>query len=169
MERRAELDFTALPAEFPFVAVLPQQILEGTLESALKGRGCRSSGITASPSSIWAAAARRRWWSAMGPRGPRNVGLREAYDLVRRLGFILREDYPPDLLESYDAGRRHEWRQLLGARGKPERGPSTDPWVWKHAARILPCVPASGDDLILLLRQLGLVLPVDHPPAHPRD
>src|SRR3954453_490667 len=39
MERRAELDFTALPAEFPYIAVLPQQILEGTLESALKRRG----------------------------------------------------------------------------------------------------------------------------------
>ncbi|HEY4587889.1 MAG TPA: hypothetical protein VII86_01615, partial [Thermoanaerobaculia bacterium] len=80
-------------------------------------------------------------------------------------GFILREDYPPELLESYDTGQRHEWRQLLGARGRPESRPATDPWVRKHAARILPCVPGSGNDLVLLLRQLGLVLPVDHHPA----
>jgi NADPH-dependent dioxygenase len=336
MERRAELDFTALPAEFPFVAVLPQQILEGTLESALKGRGVpvlwnhrlaelhlggggaaalverhgpagaedgfdvrpeflvgadghrslvrhalQASYVEMAPAELfavfelmadgpaesearvvfsehktgvlWPLGGRRYRWSLQvdeweGFEEPRfksrlypevgeepfpylvrdklsellaemapwfetepgeivwsmavrferrlagrfghgkawlagdaahlaspvgaqsmNVGLREAYDLARRLGFILREDYPPDLLESYDAEHRHEWRQLLGARGRPEPGPDTDPWVRKHAARILPCVPGSGDDLILLLRQLGLVLPVDHHPAHPRD
>ncbi|HET9209030.1 MAG TPA: FAD-dependent monooxygenase [Thermoanaerobaculia bacterium] len=329
MERRAELDFTALPAEFPFITVLPQQILEGTLESALKRRGVpvlwnhrlaelhlggggaaalverlgatgvedgfdvrpefvagadghrsivrhalQASYVEMAPAELfavfeliadgppesearvvfsgektgvlWPLGGRRYRWSLQvdeweGFEEPRfksrlypevgeepfpylvrdklrellagmapwfeaelgeivwsmavrferrlagrfghgkawlagdaahltspvgaqsmNVGIREAYDLARRFGFILREDYPPDLLESYDATHRHEWRQLLGARGKPEPGPSTDPWVRKHAARILPCVPGSGDDLILLLRQLGLVLPVDH-------
>ncbi|HEY2289994.1 MAG TPA: FAD-dependent monooxygenase [Thermoanaerobaculia bacterium] len=329
MERRAELDFTALPAEFPFVAVLPQQILEGTLESALKRRGVpvlwnhrlvelhlggggaaalverhgpagvedgfdvrpefligadghrsivrhalQASYVEMAPAELfavfelvadgppegearvvfsgshtgvlWPLGGRRYRWSLQvdeweGFEEPRfksrlypevgdepfpylvrdklreltlklapwfeadlgeivwsmavrferrlagrfghgkawlagdaahlaspvgaqsmNVGIREAYDLARRLGFILREDYPRDLLESYAAAHRHEWRQLLGARGKPEPGPSTDPWVRKHAARLLPCVPGSGDDLILLLRQLGLVLPVDH-------
>lgn len=329
MERRAELDLTALPAEFPFVAVLPQQILEGTLESALKARGVpvlwnhrlaelhlggggaaalverlgaagvedgfdvrpefligadghrsvvrhalQASYVEMAPAELfavfeliadgppeeearvvfsggktgvlWPLGGKRYRWSLQvdeweGFEEPRfksrlypevgdepfpylvrdklseliaesapwltadvgeivwsmavrferrlagrfghgkawlagdaahlaspvgaqsmNVGIREAYDLARRLGFILREDYPPDLLESYDAACRHEWRQLLGARGRPEPGPSTDPWVRKHAARILPCVPGSGDDLILLLRQLGLALPVDH-------
>jgi 2-polyprenyl-6-methoxyphenol hydroxylase-like FAD-dependent oxidoreductase len=329
MERRAELDFTALPAEFPFVAVLPQQILEGVLESDLKRRGVpvlwnhrlaelhlggggaaalverlgpagvedgfdvrpefligadghrsvvrhalQTSYVEMAPAELfavfelvadgppegearvvfserktgvlWPLGGRRYRWSLQvdeweGFEEPRfksrlypevgeepfpylvrdklreltrelapwlaadlgeivwsmavrferrlagrfghgkawlagdaahlaspvgaqsmNVGIREAYDLARRLGFILREDYPPDLLESYDAAHRHEWRQLLGARGRPEPGPSTDPWVRKHAARILPCVPGSGDDLILLLRQLGLALPVDH-------
>lgn len=88
-----------------------------------------------------------------------NVGLREAYDLARRFGRVLREEDPGDLLERYEAERRHEWRQLLGASGRPEPGPGADPWVRKHAARILPCVPASGDDLALLLRQIGLELP----------
>ena len=336
-ERRAELDFTALPAEFPFVAVLPQQILEGSLESALKQRGVpvlwnhrvaelhlggggaaalverrgpsgvedgfdvrpelligadghhsivrhalQASYVEMAPAELfavfelvadgpaesearvvfsgnktgvlWPLGGRRYRWSLQvdaweGFEEPRfksrlypevgdepfpylvrdklgeliselapwfaaelggeivwsmavrferrlagrfghgkawlagdaahltspigaqsmNVGIREAYDLARRFGFILREDYPPELLESYETGRRHEWRQLLGARGKPEPGPATDPWVRKHAARILPCVPGSGDDLVLLLRQLGLVLPVDHHPAPPRD
>jgi 2-polyprenyl-6-methoxyphenol hydroxylase-like FAD-dependent oxidoreductase len=92
-----------------------------------------------------------------------NVGLREAHDLSRRLAAILREDYPETLLERYETDRRHEWRQLLGAAGKPEPGPAATPWVRRNAARILPCVPASGPDLALLLRQIGLELPVMNP------
>lgn len=87
-----------------------------------------------------------------------NVGLREAHDLGRRLAAILREDYPETLLARYETERRHEWRQLLGATGRPEPHPDATPWVRRNAARILPCVPASGPDLVLLLRQIGLDL-----------
>lgn len=38
-EPRARLDFSALPGPFPFVAVLPQQSLEGILESRLEELG----------------------------------------------------------------------------------------------------------------------------------
>jgi hypothetical protein len=34
--------------------------------------------------------------------------------------------------------------------------PKADPWVQKNAARILACIPASGDDLEPLLEQIGL-------------
>ncbi|HKV07858.1 MAG TPA: FAD-dependent monooxygenase [Thermoanaerobaculia bacterium] len=40
-ERRALLDFAALPGRFPFVTVLPQQSLEGILESRLEELGVR--------------------------------------------------------------------------------------------------------------------------------
>lgn len=40
-ERRARLDFGALPGRFPFVTVLPQQSLEGILESRLEELGVR--------------------------------------------------------------------------------------------------------------------------------
>jgi len=38
-ERRAEVDFAALPGLFPYVAVLPQSILESVLEKELQSRG----------------------------------------------------------------------------------------------------------------------------------
>jgi len=85
-----------------------------------------------------------------------NAGLREAWDLAGSFDRILREDYPLDLLERYDAEHRNEWRRLLGAHGKPRPGPAAAAWVKKNAAHILPCIPASGDDLDRLLRQIGL-------------
>lgn len=85
-----------------------------------------------------------------------NVGLREAHDLSRRLGAILREDYPENLLDRYEEDRRREWRRLLGQSGTPEPAGTATAWVRKNAARILPCVPASGADLALLLGQIGL-------------
>jgi 2-polyprenyl-6-methoxyphenol hydroxylase-like FAD-dependent oxidoreductase len=87
-----------------------------------------------------------------------NLGLKEAWDLARAFDGVLREDAPLELLERCEAEHRNEWRRLLGARGKPSCGPATDPWVRKHAACLIPCLPASGADLDLLLRQLGLAL-----------
>jgi hypothetical protein len=34
--------------------------------------------------------------------------------------------------------------------------PGADPWVGQNRARILACIPASGDDLEPLLAQIGL-------------
>jgi hypothetical protein len=34
--------------------------------------------------------------------------------------------------------------------------PGADPWVGQRAARILSCIPASGEDLESLLTQIGL-------------
>jgi len=87
-----------------------------------------------------------------------NLGLREAWELARDFDWILREDYPLTLLERYNTERRHEWRRLLGALGRPHTGPATPPWVRQNAARLVPCIPAAGDDLDHLLRQIGLDL-----------
>jgi len=87
-----------------------------------------------------------------------NVGLREAWDLARDLDWVLRDDYPFEVLERNAAKHRHEWRRLLGAGGQPQPGPATSAWVRKHAARLIPCIPASGDDLDHLLKQIGLEL-----------
>ena len=88
-----------------------------------------------------------------------NIGLKEAHELVRLVEWVQRDGYPLDLFERYEKERRHEWRQLFGARGRPEPAPAAGAWVRHHAARILPCLPASGPDLSLLLRQIGLELP----------
>jgi 2-polyprenyl-6-methoxyphenol hydroxylase-like FAD-dependent oxidoreductase len=87
-----------------------------------------------------------------------NLGLKEAWDLSRNLDWVLRDDYPYEVLERCEAAHRAEWRRLFGVRGKPKPGPATPSWVRKNAPRLLPCVPASGDDLDRLLRQIGLEL-----------
>ncbi|HYU34059.1 MAG TPA: FAD-dependent oxidoreductase [Thermoanaerobaculia bacterium] len=88
-----------------------------------------------------------------------NVGLREAADLAQHLGPRFRNGPLLQTLDGFDSTWRREWRRLLGARGHPSPTPAAETWVRRHAARILPCIPASGDDLDALLRQIGLALP----------
>lgn len=85
-----------------------------------------------------------------------NVGLCEADDLARKLRQILREGAAPALLETYGANRRDEWQCLLGLTGGLRARAATDPWVAKRAARLLPCLPACGEELQRLAAQLGL-------------
>jgi hypothetical protein len=51
---------------------------------------------------------------------------------------------------------RMEWEQLLGWKGGPQATATTDEWIRQRSARIPACIPASGMELTLLLRQLGL-------------
>jgi len=93
-----------------------------------------------------------------GPAGMQsmNVGLREGAGLAAKLKLILREKGSLDLLETYGLERRIEWEQLLGLNGGPKAGAATGAWVREHAGELSPCIPASGTELALLLRQLGL-------------
>lgn len=95
-----------------------------------------------------------------GPVGMQsmNVGLREAVDLAGRLGRIVRESAPVELLAEYDRQRLAEWSTLLGASGSLTAGPQTARWVAAHRRRLLSCLPASGTDLGALAGQLGLSL-----------
>jgi 2-polyprenyl-6-methoxyphenol hydroxylase-like FAD-dependent oxidoreductase len=81
-----------------------------------------------------------------GPLGGQsmNVGLREADDLADRLVRVLRQRDSVGLLEEYDASRAAEWRSLFGAHSP----------YGSRRSLLLPCVPASGDDLEALLGQL---------------
>lgn len=98
-----------------------------------------------------------------GPVGMQsmNMGLREGADLVVKLKRVLRGDGSADLLETYNTEYRTEWEQLLGLTGAPAANAATDSWVREHDSRLPACIPASGLELILLLRQLGLEL--EHP------
>ncbi len=87
-----------------------------------------------------------------------NVGLQEAEALATVLRKILREKAPLDLLAAYGQGRQDEWQRLLGHRGALTSTGQAEAWVQAHAERMLSCLPASGDDLALLLRPLGLEL-----------
>jgi hypothetical protein len=69
---------------------------------------------------------------------------------------ILRADGPASLLEEFAITTRAAWQRLLGAAREVRALPGADPWVRQAASRILACVPASGEDLESLLKQIGL-------------
>ena len=53
-----------------------------------------------------------------------------------------------------------QWRQLLGVERQAIATAETDPWVRDHAAAIVASLPASGEHLRALTRQVGLDLPL---------
>ena len=82
-----------------------------------------------------------------GPLGAQsmNIGLREGADLAERIVRVLRGAAEVDLLVEYGASRLAEWRTLIGAQ----------PGSGSRRSLLLPCIPASGDDLRALLAQLN--------------
>jgi 2-polyprenyl-6-methoxyphenol hydroxylase-like FAD-dependent oxidoreductase len=104
---------------------------------------------------VWLAGDAAHLASPIGAQSM-NGGLSEARDLASRLASILREDYPLSVLDRFEDSRRTEWRRLLGS--DAQAGAAAGPWVREHAQRLLPCLPASGGDLAVLMNQLGLEL-----------
>jgi len=85
-----------------------------------------------------------------------NSGLMEARELAGRIARIQRMGASPSLLEDFAGAAHQSWQWLLGP-GEKVRGLSAaSPWVLQHCARIVMCVPASGEDLEPLLGQVGL-------------
>jgi 2-polyprenyl-6-methoxyphenol hydroxylase-like FAD-dependent oxidoreductase len=95
-----------------------------------------------------------------GPAGVQsmNVGLREARDLAERIAGVVREGAPVGTLEAYHTEREAEWSMLLLSGAQVAAGPEAPDWARDNAARLLPCLPASGDQLTTLLAQAGLQL-----------
>jgi 3-(3-hydroxy-phenyl)propionate hydroxylase len=85
-----------------------------------------------------------------------NLGLVEAQELAARISRIRRADGSSSLLHEFATQRQDAWQGLLGTGREIRALPGADPWVRQNAARILPCIPASGDDLESLLAQIGL-------------
>lgn len=87
-----------------------------------------------------------------------NVGLREARDWADRTSRILRGSGSPEALSEFDGKWRQEWDLLSALPQAARAAGSADPWVEAQAGRIADCIPASGDDLKLLLGQLGITV-----------
>jgi 2-polyprenyl-6-methoxyphenol hydroxylase-like FAD-dependent oxidoreductase len=85
-----------------------------------------------------------------------NSGLVEARELATRISRIQRAGGAPSLLQEFASEAHEEWQWLLGAGQAVRALPGADPWVRQIGARILACIPASGDDLEPLLKQIGL-------------
>ncbi len=84
-----------------------------------------------------------------------NVGFREARDLAEAIDAVVHKNASRDLLDAYGRERRQEWRRLLGLDGVEAASDAGD-WVRERRGRIVPCIPASGDDLHRALEQVGL-------------
>ncbi len=85
-----------------------------------------------------------------------NSGLVEARELASRISRIQRAGAAPSLLQEFGTGTHAVWQWLLGDGGAVRALPGATPWVRQRAARILASIPASGDDLEPLLKQIGL-------------
>ncbi len=93
-----------------------------------------------------------------GPIGTQsmNIGFCEGAELAAGVRRLLVDHGSPDFLAEYSTSRRAEWQRMLGLDGGLKSTATTDPWIWDHAAQILPCLPASGVELKCLVNQLGL-------------
>ena len=91
-----------------------------------------------------------------------NSGLVEARDLAPRIARVLREGAPAPLLDEFATGMRTLWQGLLEASAPGSTVVrATDaaaPWIRHNGARLLKCIPASGEDLQPLLAQVGLTV-----------
>lgn len=83
-----------------------------------------------------------------------NLGLQEACDLAAALAAVLKDGASTGVLDDYGRRWLAGWRRVGGL--KPT--PGAHPFVQRHAAQIAASLPASGEDLPTLARQLGFSL-----------
>jgi 2-polyprenyl-6-methoxyphenol hydroxylase-like FAD-dependent oxidoreductase len=146
MERLAQL--TA--ARAPWWTARPTQIYWSTL-AVFDSRLARSFG----KGGVWLAGDAAHQAAPVGVHSM-NSGLVEARELAARMMRILRAGGPAALLEDFATETHAAWQRLLGAGGEVRALPGADPWVREARARIVACIPASGDDVEPLLQQIGL-------------
>jgi 2-polyprenyl-6-methoxyphenol hydroxylase-like FAD-dependent oxidoreductase len=150
MERLEQL----LAARAPWWTARPTQIYWSTL-GVFERRLARSFG----KGGVWLAGDAAHQAAPVGVHSM-NLGLIEARELAVRISQILRGNGPSSLLDEFATKTHDGWQRLLNAdsvRGlqKTSEAP-LDSWVRQNRARILTCIPASGDDLEPLLEQIGL-------------
>jgi 3-(3-hydroxy-phenyl)propionate hydroxylase len=149
MARLGEL----ISARAPWFTARPTQIYWSTL-AVFDRRLARSFGA----GRVWLAGDAAHTAAPVGVHSM-NSGLVEARELAARIARIQRAGGAPTLLQAFAAETHDAWQRLLDASpaGRTVRArPGADPWVGQNAARILACIPASGEDLEPLLEQIGL-------------
>ena len=107
---------------------------------------------------------RKRCWLAgdaahqTGPVGIQsmNMGFAEAASLASTLHKVLREGGALREFGKYEQQQQTEWHRLLGQAGHLKPLSGAPAWAAKCADRLLPCLPAYGQDLEKLAQQLQL-------------
>jgi hypothetical protein len=84
-----------------------------------------------------------------------NAGLHEAKALTDAIHKILRQGGSSTLVDAYGHQTHETWTQLLDSKSL-KAGSGIDPWIAQNIKRLLPCLPASGEDLEHVARQLHL-------------
>jgi 2-polyprenyl-6-methoxyphenol hydroxylase-like FAD-dependent oxidoreductase len=148
MERLEQL----LAARAPWWTARPTQIYWSTL-ALFEWRLARSFG----KGGVWLAGDAAHQAAPVGVHSM-NSGLVEARELAARIFRIQRAGGAPSLLQEFATETHEAWQWLLGAGRAVRALPGADPWVRQIAPRILACIPASGDDLEPLLKQIGLTV-----------
>jgi 3-(3-hydroxy-phenyl)propionate hydroxylase len=145
MERLEQL----IAARAPWWTARPTQIYWSTV-ALFESRLARSFG----KGGVWLAGDAAHQAAPVGVHSM-NSGLLEARELAARMTRIRRAGGAASLLDEFATDTHEAWQGLLAGR-EVRALPGADPWVRQARARILACVPASGDDLEPLLRQIGL-------------
>jgi 2-polyprenyl-6-methoxyphenol hydroxylase-like FAD-dependent oxidoreductase len=144
MERLGQL----LAARAPWWVARPTQIYWSTL-ALFESRLARSFG----KGGVWLAGDAAHQAAPVGVHSM-NSGLVEARELAGHISRIRHAGTAP--LEEFGTETHAAWQWLLGDGRAVRALPGATPWVGQRAGRILACIPASGDDLEPLLKQIGL-------------
>jgi 2-polyprenyl-6-methoxyphenol hydroxylase-like FAD-dependent oxidoreductase len=139
-----------IAARAPWCTARPTQIYWSTL-ALFESRLTRSFGDRG----VWLAGDAAHQAAPVGVHSM-NSGLAEARELAARMSRIQRAGEAPSLLQEFASEKHREWQWLLGAETAVRARPGANAWVRQNAARILACIPASGDDIEPLLEQIGL-------------
>ena len=153
-ERRAEIDYSALASKHPYLLVLRQSLLERAAEEALRQKKVKV---------LWGHRLQSLNADDATPRVEvaKLDQVATGYPVARTEWVVARSETirPAYVIgaDGYDSAVRR-MAGILGAGREVRALPGADPWVRQTRARILACVPASGDDLELLLGQIGLTV-----------
>jgi 3-(3-hydroxy-phenyl)propionate hydroxylase len=139
-----------IAARAPWYTAQPTQIYWSTL-ALFEQRLTRSFG----KGGVWLTGDAAHQAAPVGVHSM-NSGMVEAREVTTRISQILRAEGAPSLLQQFATETHEEWQWLLDAGRAVRALPGADPWVRHTRARILACMPASGDDLEPLLQQIGL-------------
>jgi 2-polyprenyl-6-methoxyphenol hydroxylase-like FAD-dependent oxidoreductase len=139
-----------IAARAPWNTARPTQVYWSTL-GLFESRLTRTFG----KGGVWLAGDAAHQAAPVGVQSM-NSGLMEARELAARMTRILRAGGAPALLQDYGTDTHEAWRKLLGAGGEVRALPGADSWVRDARARIVACIPASGEELEALLGQIGL-------------
>lgn len=105
---------------------------------------------------VWLAGDAAHVTSPLGGQSM-NRGFSEAYDFVQHMAGSIQQQAPIAALQQLGATQARDWHQLLGFNVSYSAKPGAPAWVGEHARRIVPSLPASGQDLQPLLAQLGML------------